>query len=40
MHIPLRNVDMIQGKPWRQILRFSLPLILGNILQQMIISRA
>ena len=25
MHIPLRNVDMIQGKPWRQILRFSLP---------------
>lgn len=28
-------VDMTQGTPWKQILRFALPLLLGNLLQQL-----
>lgn len=28
-------VDMTQGVPWKQILRFSLPLLLGNLFQQL-----
>ena len=28
-------VDMTQGTPWKQILRFTLPLLLGNLFQQL-----
>ena len=28
-------VDMTQGTPWKQIIRFALPLLLGNLFQQL-----
>ncbi len=30
-----KSIDLSTGKPLRQILLFSLPLLLGNILQQL-----
>lgn len=30
-----KAIDMTQGDPWRQILRFTIPLLIGNIAQQL-----
>ena len=32
--LSLSSVDLTQGTPWKQILRFTLPMLIGNIAQQ------
>ena len=33
--IDFTNIDMTQGKPWKGILAFSIPMLIGNIAQQL-----
>ena len=33
--VSLKPIDLTEGKPWAQILRFMLPMLLGNIAQQL-----